>query len=370
MEFINEINKNISYCGGKTDNSTEVIQVYGGGTKKRNIVISNNLVTNFKMKVVEWESLKKYVLGSKKKSSNKKTNKLILNSFNYILNLPENLNDTKSILLFIKEFYKLSDRENIQIIEKSLELRQSYNLALENLFYIWKDLIEYFLNILVKKYNNYCNLVKENNNIINQTNLISNINKILNKYEIKSSSPILFYLFTPDKFTKKNYPLLYSNKFIKFKTSTKFSSKVNKYIKKLNKYINSNQYSYLGFCPYDIHNRLNSVLNFKIELILNVIESIDKKNVISFDNELLNIKKINSEISKNNKKWKNYNYNLRQYKKIDSKNKKSVIKYVNSFINFYKKSLPILVEKEKEYIKISKDINNITKQLQKNLFKL
>jgi hypothetical protein len=393
VEFVNNVIR-----GGKC-NDAKTLTVYGGSNIKKKVVIDNTLSNNIKSNIFDWvlfkqvnpdivgidvvninenlnipETNSEYVILDDSASKDRK-NKNMINTINSILNLSEYLHDSKSIILFVEELFNYSNKDIINIISNSLDLKNVYNLAIESLFFVWKDLIEYLLHILINKYNEYCEL-NDINDIIDKELIFNKLNKSLIENNIDTSSHILFFLCLPKKYNSNEYKSLHNIPKLIFKKSTKFSSSLNKSIQKFNDYFYSNkikQYEYIGFCPLEPTKRLKLLLNFPLELIIDLINNIDSTALIGIDfNSIL--KEI-SVIIEDIKMYKNKNIDtnfekpkLKKYKNDTQINEK-LINRVDSFISLYQTIFSQLMEKEKIYNLISEKISKIIDIIQ-NIFTL
>ncbi len=349
IQELNAINK--TFQGGASSTPT-TIHMYGGSEGK-NLVIEGNVLASIKKNVYDWEALKKYVVSGDLPKETK--NKIIVDSINDILNPPKYINSTGKLIMLIEQLLKLSDDEIVVVIENSLNIQFPYEMAMQSMFYVWKDLIEYLLHVATIKYNTLCR-THGVDQIIDYDDNIRQIHATLDKCNIESTSPLLFYLFPPKS---AKCVELNDGELVHFKPNDKLPKRVNRVIERLNTYIKSREFEYLGFCPLEPKRRLMAIINFRVEFVVGLIRAMDDTFFTSnkvFD-VMGSVRDAVIAVAKHKEICKKIMNKACIARDVHGEKLQD---YVDTFVGLYKQTLPVLLEKEKKWIEIAKEIETIT----------
>ena len=373
MCIIDELNKISGGLEKKCPQKT--IKVSGGFSNKKNleheIVIGNYTNKFIQNRILEWNTFKS-VYFSDEKLDHKYYSKF-LDVLNDIFIMPMYTTDENEILYYITNIYKANPVSIINAIQKIILLNQPIKLAIKHLFMSYKIYIEKSIELYInvrKSYIEKNSLIKKNkeNNLemmLEKWHLIDSANKI------DTSSPILFFNFTPtDVKLDKNIP----------KISWEIngaSKKVRQKINDFNEAIKRCKFNYIGFCPHVANKRFIALLDFPMTELLAMIKVInpelnyDKidtsckkvcKKMIKIKNDIVKINK-----SKDNdikiKKKKLDDITTFDKKSIDQKIK-YFEKYIDAFLQLYKDLAPLIAKKEKHMNKIALSINDVASELQ------
>ncbi len=182
MEFLVEtktiesVNK---FIGASSD--VAVNMVLGG--YGANYVVGGVTLHQIRSNMLEWKFLPKNTMMAKR-----------IQTANEILNLPKFIDNPKTLCAIIREIYNLSDEDLLSTLSKSLGIKVSLEIALRKLYYVWRDLIELTLVLLLK--NNEVNVPK-GSEILTNINIIEfqkspklkDISEKLRTYEHKGYCP-------------------------------------------------------------------------------------------------------------------------------------------------------------------------------------
>lgn len=333
-----------------------VINVIGGFDKRSNIETHNKLIGDkFKQflnsKTIEWESFKRIYFINGKIDKKYETNFLMFLSKLFILT------DTDNIVDKLYKIYNEHDSYIVSNISNFLELINPLKEVLLHMFVIIKNYIEKLIEVYIILRERYILNIKKNKS--------NNFKKLVDewytydiKHNIDTTSLILYFNCNSVKSNKLIWEIKCPNKEI-----TKNIEKFTKEIKK---------FKYHGLCINAIIPRLLLLLDFPIDLLINMIIGIDTNN--NFKNEIqlsktqiIYMNKILSKIKipkipKIKKTTLINKINTNQSKRF-----KMYENYVKSFLSLYKQLLPFFKKKEKIICDIAQQVNKITIPIQNKI---
>ena len=403
---------------------------------EHNIIIGNFYKNFVKNKIIEYDSFKDIYFKNNKLDKEYYTKYLEL--LNIIFIMPFYTLVDNEILYFIENIYHSDDATILNVISKSLILNNTKNKALYHLFITYKVFIEKLIDIFIVLRNDFIlfhlsHSKKDNSEnqeitakLNNYPNMIKIWNILDNKNKISTSSPVLFFNFTPpdyeletsipqikwlisDEYTtgkssKKKKDTQKTNRKDTQKTNRKDTQKTNRKdtqktnrkdtqktkhqtkqkLQKINSLIQHfldqikiTKFTYLGFCPKAIKLRFDSILTFPIdELILCItyLYTDLNPNMPALDLEK-KCKKIIDEI--NNIKidtlhkieeptfQKQKIKKINKFKSSDSTEYKVKLfeKYISAFIKLYVDSVSYISANESHINEISLCINQVSKMI-------
>lgn len=340
-------------------NSIKYIKIYGGVNKIIKKNIDNQVLNKIKNKCIDHKLFKKnYYI--KDNAINVKYIELLKMHMYDILPLNNKIyNSFNTCFEKIKYTHSLSYVSIINLLIDYFKLNDNKIMSYEILFHSYKNMIEKLIEIFIKLKNDDISNIRKEWCVYN------------NKNNINTSSVLLYFLFN------KHNSINYNLSTISFENNI-INTKINIFLDKLNK-IN---YRYLEFCPHYYENRLQSILSFPIEELIDCIKSMDKNNnyvnkykiiyelKIYIKKNKINIKKLNNSISEIIDDINNIEINKKKNTFVN--NNISDIPLINIYTDFieymfyiYKSYLPYLLEIEDNHYKLSIEIDNIINILNK-----
>ncbi len=136
-------------------------------------------------------------------------------------------------------------------------------------------------------------------------------------------------------------------------------TQINGAIEALNTYIDSHTWEYLGFCPHDPKGRFAAILDFQYERLIQLIRSIDDKFFESHKMTEIteSVKESMSVVAKHREMCAQI---LNKRCLTRDVHGEKLEDYIDAFVGLYEQALPVLLEKEKKWIEIAKEIERIT----------
>jgi hypothetical protein len=327
-----------------------------------------------------------------------KSTKNLLKTVNDIFKFPEPFDDPNELVIFLKKLVELSPNEIIKFMGHSIKIQQSFDLAMEELFFTWKDLIEIYLKIAFHLY--FQHLKELDSDVEHKAikDFLDEINEYVSKMGIYTSSNLLFALYPKKDTNLTDIPK------IQIVESGKFKKEMNASIKKFNEI----SFEYYGFCPFAPFNRVNKLTKLPVEIVAELITNIqteqnatkinlnkinlNKVDVNRIKHHFAKVEKLMTELHGTNEYWNNkyekiWNEHIKNAENAENtknnkpvknaENNKSVenteseiIKYTQILIDFYEVIQKDMNKKENQFIKISKEISKICYIIQKYIGKL
>jgi hypothetical protein len=373
---------------------TEILRISGGFNKNNthveNSMVIGNLTSDFiKNKIIEWESFKTIYYKNDKLDPKYYTK--FLNTANNIFILPNFTSDDNDLLYMINTIYNSKSNEFINGLVNYINIFHTLKLAIKHLYMTYKIHIEK----LIEKYVTIRDLCAIDVGIPpnNFNDMTSRWNLIDAENKIDTSSPILFFNFTPSTIKlEKTIPRITWS----IKPKDKNYKQINMLVDEFLSDIKTSKFEYVGYCPNAIVHRFKLLLKFPIIKLIHMINAIYKvydsiklkpssssEKPIILDHSYLHInKKINNlyikvdkiknaiptEISMKSKKTKlkSTKYNIKKFPThIDISHKiKCFNEYIEVFIQTYKLLIPYVIKKENAINSLSIDINKIASDIE------
>ena len=176
-----------------------------------------------------------------------------------ILNIKENDNIKELIIPLLKEIYELPAKAHMACMIKQFVIYEPVMLSIKELFHTIRKHYEWLFEKFIIARNKYINEKDTINKINDWEKMLKKWNDLNNKFNLNSSSPILFFLNPPPDI----------NSGINFEIEGK-----EKLIDEL--LVSISKFKYPGFCPKEAHKRLKKLIKFPVDYFSLVIKDIDK----------------------------------------------------------------------------------------------
>ncbi len=299
-----------------------------------NVRNSNNPreVVIFKVKrvvkddIMEWVAIKRCI-------GNGKLDQMSLQKIGKLLGLIGNAGDADEVTpneinVFIREFSRLTNEEIFLALQNKFNISRPYHLAIENLFFTWKDLLEHLAARAIEKYNTVLKI--HGKKIIDFGKLEADAAEA----EPTSSSPLLKYILANEIFTDADMPDCLASA-----------------IRRFNRY--RAKYQYIGFCPRVPKERLAKLLEFRAERLLDIIVAVDDTATICVDFRKMihELEAIVIEMG---------NMPTIEIGDIDRVTPSgTLVERIDIYMNIYGKMLPYLEQAEQNSIDLSRRIDKL-----------
>jgi hypothetical protein len=266
--------------------------VLGGYNAK--YVVGGATLHQMQSNILEWQFLPKDARIAK-----------CFQTINEILNLPKFVDNPKTLCKIIREIYNLPDEELLMALTKSLRIKTPLEIALRKLYYVWHDLIEIFLAMLLER---------EKIKISTKVDLLSNIDLI----KLERGSPELRDL-----------------------------------AKKLR------AYKHRTYCPHEPVVRILNLFTFPLQEVVTLMEKKAPELLFSID---LNsaCKKITHIIESINAHRPSAQFKKRN----DFSEGDSIDTCMEKFLSLYQQTYPILEKREQNYIESAKKIIDVCRVIE------
>jgi hypothetical protein len=318
-----------------------------GGDSNSKIILGGKSDSLFLKKCIFWESFDKYY---KNKKLTSECYPILMSALKTMSPLSKSDTD-KSLFRNLEKIYKMKPSKFLIGVVNEFELNKYVSLTLHRFFIVYKEFIEKLIAKAITHRNNLISSMKLKDEKTSLGDLMVKWNELILKYNIDTSSTILFFNFTLPKNKTQIKDKIDSIKWnINFNKTTNKTKKYNKFAEDMK----LTKFKYSGFCPYIPLERVIMLLQFPIMPFINLFD--DYKFNTAYSIIIKKIKKITLSINPIIK----INIIKPSLPKLNPKKPGDVKKLIKLFLNYYSKIMPYVNEHEKSYIKTSKNIESIT----------